>query len=242
MGIKTFFLQELTGVHRFSLRRFSSERGCVDGWIHQAMATLGDHPASFAPQLHEGQPISGDIWSHNDSRWPTTCSKCTYAFRPEDNWQFFVDSLYERFDTKEVIVLQDAPTGAMWFADWMKCLNDKQSVDGHVLSVRLPGNHDWIVEQRASNCDSPCALCAKPYHQHRNGKGELTGYCDSDGSYGKGSPSYKDAKPHFCWVRHGTPPHEKVHVDKSGVTCGAGAGSIATGSWHGFLHNGELVG
>jgi len=49
----------------------------------------------------------------------------------------------------------------------------------------------------------------------------------------------KDDRTHRCWVRHGEPPH--IHVDKNGNTCSAGAGSIQTDKWHGFLHNGELV-
>jgi hypothetical protein len=44
---------------------------------------------------------------------------------------------------------------------------------------------------------------------------------------------------HRCWVRHGT-VGDKIHVDKNGNTCAAGAGSIMCGGWHGFLHNGEL--
>jgi hypothetical protein len=50
----------------------------------------------------------------------------------------------------------------------------------------------------------------------------------------------KDDRRHKCWCRHGEPPD--VHVDKSGVTCAAGAGSIAVPGWHGFLHSGEFVG
>jgi hypothetical protein len=46
-------------------------------------------------------------------------------------------------------------------------------------------------------------------------------------------------KTHRCWVRHGEPSN--VHVDKNGHTCQAGAGSILSGDYHGFLHNGELV-
>lgn len=44
---------------------------------------------------------------------------------------------------------------------------------------------------------------------------------------------------HKCWVRHGTPPD--ITVDKNGNTCAAGAGSIQTRSWHGFLRNGVLA-
>jgi hypothetical protein len=49
----------------------------------------------------------------------------------------------------------------------------------------------------------------------------------------------KEERTHRCWVRHGTPPN--LHVDKNGHTCGAGAGSILSGNYHGFLHNGQLV-
>lgn len=44
---------------------------------------------------------------------------------------------------------------------------------------------------------------------------------------------------HRCWVRHGEPPN--ITVDKNGLTCAAGAGSIQSGNYHGFLRNGELV-
>lgn len=44
---------------------------------------------------------------------------------------------------------------------------------------------------------------------------------------------------HKCWVRHGVPP--LVTVDKNGVTCGAGAGSILSGGYHAFLRDGVLV-
>jgi hypothetical protein len=41
---------------------------------------------------------------------------------------------------------------------------------------------------------------------------------------------------HKCWVRHGDPP--LLTVDKRGVTCRAGAGSIQTPKYHGFLRGG----
>lgn len=49
-----------------------------------------------------------------------------------------------------------------------------------------------------------------------------------------------DDKVHKCWVRHGEAPH--ITVDKNGHTCAAGAGSILTPHWHGFLRNGQLQG
>ena len=52
-----------------------------------------------------------------------------------------------------------------------------------------------------------------------------------------------DDDKHRCWVRHGT-FGETVHVDKAGLTCAAGAGSIFSGrnrEWHGFLDHGYLT-
>jgi hypothetical protein len=46
-------------------------------------------------------------------------------------------------------------------------------------------------------------------------------------------------RPHKCWVRHGEPPNHTV--DKRGNTCGAGAGSILSGSYHGFLRDGSFT-
>lgn len=44
---------------------------------------------------------------------------------------------------------------------------------------------------------------------------------------------------HRCWIRHGEPPN--IHVDKDGLTCSAGAGSILSGDYHGFLHHGNFT-
>ena len=44
---------------------------------------------------------------------------------------------------------------------------------------------------------------------------------------------------HRCWVRHGEPPN--VTVDKRGVTCSAGGGSIQQPRYHGFLQSGWLT-
>lgn len=71
--------------------------------------------------------------------------------------------------------------------------------------------------------------------QNPDGSGESHWHVD-----GKCSNCTRPGEKHYCWVRHGEPPN--IHVDKSGDTCAAGAGSIvAHGGWHGFLHNGCLV-
>lgn len=51
----------------------------------------------------------------------------------------------------------------------------------------------------------------------------------------------RPGEDHECWVRHGDPRACHVTVDKNGNTCSAGAGSILTPTWHGFLRDGVLV-
>lgn len=49
-----------------------------------------------------------------------------------------------------------------------------------------------------------------------------------------------DDKVHRCWCRHGEVPN--LTIDKVGVTCSAGAGSILChGGFHGFLREGYIV-
>jgi len=46
---------------------------------------------------------------------------------------------------------------------------------------------------------------------------------------------------HRCWVRHGDVRKGEITVDKNGRTCSAGAGSIQSGDYHGFLRDNHLV-
>lgn len=86
-----------------------------------------------------------------------------------------------------------------------------KGADGRSMVVIIPGNHDWSIDAIAKNCDK------------------------------------RDDREHRCWIRHGEPPN--LTVDKlagtpdasAKTTCGAGAGSIQTDHWHGYLKGGELV-
>jgi hypothetical protein len=51
-------------------------------------------------------------------------------------------------------------------------------------------------------------------------------------------PEDRQQKKHHCWIIEGTIPD--ITVSKNGTTCGAGAGSIQAGNYHGFLRNGYL--
>jgi hypothetical protein len=220
--IKAIWLEPIPGTYRYMLRRFSrgNER-CASSSYHDTWLTIGEHGADYAAERDpEGMPLSGDLWPHEDPRWPVKCASCGYFFTDQDHWQMSAHQLLERSDGGGRCTLRDAPLGSIWHAPWMAEYDEYRGPDGRSLWARCPDGHDWGIDSRARNCDSPCKTCSVPYHAHR----------------GTGGHQYVDARPHKCWVRHGTPP--ELHVDKAGVTCGAGAGSIDTGKWHGFLHQG----
>jgi hypothetical protein len=52
-------------------------------------------------------------------------------------------------------------------------------------------------------------------------------------------PEDHDQAHHHCWVVTGELPH--LTISKDGPTCGAGAGSIQSTNYHGFLRDGYLV-
>ncbi len=121
------------------------------------------------------------------------------------------DTLWRRTDTGDLNTLQGHPAGAMWFAPWLDNLFAPQLE--HVLIVKTPGG-DWVIDSEASNCTMPAPAWTK-----------------------ESAP--KRQSDHHCWILHGIAPN--VTVDKNGVTCGAGGGSIGQERWHGFLRNGHLV-
>lgn len=52
----------------------------------------------------------------------------------------------------------------------------------------------------------------------------------------------REDKGHRCWLRTGTPPRITVGKNAPGQrTCGAGAGSIGTPGYHGFLRDGRFT-
>lgn len=85
------------------------------------------------------------------------------------------------------------------------------------------GNFGWDWD----NATGPPLMCMLPNNREWNIDGRAS------------NCTMKEERTHRCWVRHGEPPN--IHVDKNGHTCQAGAGSILSGNWHGFLHNGQLV-
>jgi len=233
--IKCFFL-EPTGRTKVALRRYN-----WDGEYNKCTGKYGHHDAQTeVGEAVEDKDKDGYINSiplekyAHDTRWPVVCG-CGYVFTPKDEFQVFQDSIYRRTDTGEEMALRDAPAGAIWHMWWFAG-NEGNGYSGCVnnqyLSCRLPGGHDWCIDGVALNCDSPCKNCGKPYHMHQRDAGP------NGGPNAANCTAYVDARPHHCWVREGVPP--LLTVGKTGITCGAGAGSILVPGWHGFLRNGFL--
>lgn len=235
------FWIEPTGEEEVSLRRFKSSRThppgggdpivvstCPLPWGYHDESTaigrepdrgipLGD-PESLAEQGHWGIPTK------DDPRWPTHCD-CGYVFQTDDEWQVFRSKIYRAIDGHWEGSLRDAPPGAMYDAHWMHDVQWAMGPDGISLHVITPDGFTWCVDQEASNCTRPQFIPVEGQPNTRRWGG----------------------RSHYCWVRHGDPRDpqgrktgQKLHVDKAGDTCAAGAGSIMTPKWHGFLHHGEL--
>lgn len=87
---------------------------------------------------------------------------------------------------------------------------------------------DWYPENFYwDNHKGPCLIAVLPNGDHWNIDSRASN-CDMPND-----------RLHRCWCRHGEVPN--IHVDKNGHTCNAGAGSIMSGNYHGFLHNGEFT-
>lgn len=77
-----------------------------------------------------------------------------------------------------------------------------------------------------TNCDGKHLMAVTPDGHH----------WDIDGR--ASNCTMPDDTTHRCWVRSGEPPN--VTAGKAGHTCQAGAGSIATPGYHGFLRDGAF--
>jgi len=216
--IPTFFLEPTDRVHR-QLRRYASDGECpLPAGYHNGWAFLDiiERPKPAPGEYELAEPHL----DHADERWPKTC-ECGYVFDPADNWQIFTNRLYRRIDNGQEMTLRDAPPGAMYFADWMIENWDKMNLEVPQPWGPGPDGHFLVVKcpplGHEWNVDARASNCDK-----------------------------KQDNAHRCWVRHGDPKTGKVTVDKAGLTCNAGAGSILVGKegtpsfWHGHLIDGWL--
>jgi hypothetical protein len=191
-------------------RSFRRYRGSITGDKCPG-GPYGYHNAStFIETLERDEaPTSGrECDTENDPRWPARCEHCSYEFQPDDEWQVNYDNFYRAADGREFL-LREAPPGACWDAWWM-----------YRDSKNAPRGRD------RTGPDGRFLIVKCP-----NGHDWMVDWRASN-------CTMREDNEHRCWVRHGRPEDGTLHVDKNGLTCAAGAGSIVAGDYHGFLHNG----
>lgn len=159
---------ERTDRERRWLRRYArSDEECPDRGTHGyhgALVAIEDGPAELSQRAGDDRPYHyspdpGDEAFSRDPRWLEVahCS-CGYTFTKLDPFQVHTEIIYRRLDTGEDTTISDAAVGALWDAWWMG--EWAQGDDGLSIVCKLPGNHHWVIENRASNCTRP----DEPHH------------------------------------------------------------------------------
>jgi len=169
MPTPCFWLEPGDQVERW-LRRFTygSKRPCAVGSAgHEAQRRIDD--AGAARNASGLIQTSGDLWPHDDPRWPTSCDACGVVFTDDDEWQVRHEQIFVVTTTvpgclivpgsRYVLRFQAppdgtpaAPPGAMWDAPW---LSFWRGSDGRSLTVRLPDGRDWSIDGPSSRTGDP---------------------------------------------------------------------------------------
>lgn len=234
MSIPLFWL-ERTGEVELELRRSSiindGGRCPLGGWHSRRSVPITRRPGSYDTDRHVLNSIDWTEFS-DSSAWPLTCD-CGYVFSDDDSR--FVDQHEIVVDAHGVEHVRsgygsELPHGAVFEAWWLAGTN-WVGPDGMAIIVMVPEHHPWQPDSQASNCTRKCPWRDDDARQrHREHEQHHSDQCD---------PRFEN---HKCWVRVGDPRHpETLHVSKDGETCDAGAGSILTPEWHGFLRYGVLA-
>lgn len=221
------FWTEDTGEEFRRLRRYA-KADAADGHTHAAESVdLGRFPQIRNDDGYRSMADPAEYSGHPS--WPLACGEpgCSYVFGDDDVWQVQGAPIYRALDGREW-KMRELPVGAMYDAWWLP--GPWKGADGIGLVCIVPEHHDWHVDAQASNCTRKCPWWDEDAQaRHPEHTAQHNASCD---------PQYRN---HKCWVRSGDPKAGTVHVDKDGETCAAGAGSILTPEWHGFLRHGQLV-
>lgn len=230
--IDTFWC-EPNGLARVSLRRFtmgdypdgryaddldrSSRRMCAaaepyNGYVAGCRAVAIVFDVAPERRNDEGFLV---VWAPDEfdgnPAWPTACEACGEAFSDDDGRAVNQEPWYVS-PGRGQWTIADLPAGAMYDATW------------HHDKYRGPSS--WCGDDGISLmvvCPPGAAL-----HAH---------WCVD----GPANNCTRKDEPHRCWCRTGDPRAANVTVGKDCDTCSAGAGSIQTADWHGFLRSGALL-
>jgi len=215
MGLTTRLITEVGTRASLRVFNYSSEIVCPVSKDRgcEASVKLADSA------VREDWEPCGQPEQYPDDRWPTACAACGRAFQPNAHRQVHKDRLY------------DSPSGKPEPGDmyWTDQEHWEQDVTGWFDKAKQerPCKPTRCLA-RWTNCDGRHLHVVLPDGHVWNASGRAS------------NCGLEDDQEHRCWVLTGEPP--KITASKSGRTCQAGAGSIASASgWHGFLVNGVLA-
>lgn len=177
----------------------------------------GEHLERVVYAEGEGAPSERGVPAGWADLRPTRCEACEAEFDPEA----------ELSRSAGCATLYDTPSGrlepgSLYYADWIP---HTERPDGQ-QECWTTTNSDGTIHSRGwTNCTGRHLMGVCP-----NGS-----MWDIDGR--ASNCTLPDDTLHRCWVRSGEPEAGLVVVSKDGLTCSAGAGSIAAGDYHGFLVN-----
>lgn len=205
--LKCFWLERTNTVRR-SLRRYtqgSTGYTCASGW-HEAMVPFDDSPAIWGRELLG--KWNRETLTHRDEDRPPL---------DDPRWPQQCRSCSYQF----------LPTDPKQFF-WDLLYRDVDANELTTLRDAAPGAmwDAWWLHDISGGMAPPTADGLRLMVKLPNGR---EWFIDGRAS----NCTLPNDDVHHCWIRHGTPPD--LVVDKNGVTCSAGAGSIAAPGYHGFL-------
>lgn len=156
----------------------------------------------------------GSESQYQASDYPTICHHCGHVTDPANGeLQVFRKRLYATLSGEEIVQDEMKP-GDLFFIREHAPAPGVSYRHCHSGWTNCNGQHLHCILPEGSSwdIDSRCSNCTMP-----------------------------NDTVHRCWVRHGDPEKGSIHVDKQGVTCQAGAGSIVVPGFHGFLHQGFIT-
>lgn len=219
MGVKVF-PAPIVGLRAF-LRRYWGDDcpGKFGPTYHNAMREIDEvlrDDVNGILSLELSKELFGEPADYAPEQWPTTCETCGAIAPAEDDpqraRQVFVRRTH-RIPDGSLVTEDKLPAGAAWWSKWK---HDREHIGSECFDRDTcdPRGHLHVVLPDGTAWDvmSRASNCTA-----------------------------KQERTHFCWVLHGELEAGTLHVDKGGNTCAAGAGSIATSGYHGFLQHGELV-